>query len=209
MNPEAKIIIMLRNPVEMLYAYHSQLLFGVCEDIEDFEQALEAEPDRRRGERMPPYCMIKESLYYSDVAKYAEQVQRYLETFGREQVLVILFDDFKADARRVFRRTLEFLGVDPDFEASVEVINPNTTRRSARLQAFAWQPPRVVDALLRTLPDSLRIAFLKGIIRINTKVVPREKLSPVLREQLCVRLTPEVEGLGKLLGRDLWRWLKP
>jgi len=52
--PEARIIVMIRNPVDVMYAEHSQLIFNVEEDITDFGAALAAEPERRRGERMPP-----------------------------------------------------------------------------------------------------------------------------------------------------------
>ena len=51
--PDADIIIMLRNPVDMLHSWHSELLYETIEDIEDFEAALDAEPARRRGERIP------------------------------------------------------------------------------------------------------------------------------------------------------------
>jgi hypothetical protein len=46
---DAQIIVMLRNPVDVMHAQHSQLLFNAAEDIPDFGAALEAEPSRRNG----------------------------------------------------------------------------------------------------------------------------------------------------------------
>ncbi|MBA2556652.1 MAG: hypothetical protein H0V12_04785, partial [Chloroflexi bacterium] len=52
-NPDARFIVMLRNPVHMAYSLHGQRLAGGGEDIEDFGEALEAEADRREGRRLP------------------------------------------------------------------------------------------------------------------------------------------------------------
>src|SRR6185437_4623850 len=80
--PAGQIIVMLRNPVDVMYAQHSQLLFNVEEDIVDFGEALAAEPARRRGERLPAGPLRVENLYYRESVQFAEQLQRYFEAFG-------------------------------------------------------------------------------------------------------------------------------
>src|SRR6188472_2624317 len=70
--PEAQIIVMLRNPVDVMHAQHSQLLFNAAEDITDFAEALAAEPERRRGERLPPGPIRLETLYYRESVRFAE-----------------------------------------------------------------------------------------------------------------------------------------
>ena len=52
-NPEARIIIMLRNPVEMAYAMHNQGLYNLTEDIEDFDEAVKATERRSQGLDIP------------------------------------------------------------------------------------------------------------------------------------------------------------
>ena len=49
-SPDAQILVVLRNPVDVMYAQHNQLIFNVIEDIPDFAEALAAEPDRRAGQ---------------------------------------------------------------------------------------------------------------------------------------------------------------
>lgn len=207
-NPEMRILVLLRDPVEMLYAYHSQLVFGVFEDIADFEDALEAEPERRRGERIPPYCMMPESLFYSEVANYPEQVERYFDVFGRDRVEVVLYDDFKADVAGTLRRIYGFLDVDPDHVFEAGVVNPNTAHRSAWLQGLTWRPPGPIAALLARLPDRWRMKFLYGVVRLNTRAVPRQPLPESVAERLRTRFAPGIARLGVLLERDLSHWVK-
>ena len=93
--PKAKIIIMLREPTEMLYSLHSQQLYSGNEDIEGFEMALQAEFARKKGQQLPPYIGCPyEALHYSEVPRYYEQVKRYIDVFGKENVHIILFNDF-------------------------------------------------------------------------------------------------------------------
>src|SRR6185369_11300005 len=98
-----RILIMLRNPVDMMYSLHSRHLLIEVENIDDFRAALAAEEERKRGLCLParPYPM--ETLWYREMATYRPQVQRYLDVFGWQSVHVILFDDFANDTARVYR----------------------------------------------------------------------------------------------------------
>ena len=57
-NPDAQIVVMLRNPADMLYSQHSQFLYNGNEDIEDFSEALAAEPERTKPESVFPKVPI-------------------------------------------------------------------------------------------------------------------------------------------------------
>lgn len=124
-NPDAKILIMLRNPVDFLYSLHSHLVFYGYEDIQDFESALLAEPDRRQGKRIPPGCHPTELLLYSQLASFTEQIQRYLDVFDRSQIHLTIYDDFVKDTAGTYRKVLEFLGVDANFTTDFEIVNSN------------------------------------------------------------------------------------
>jgi hypothetical protein len=124
-SPEAKIIIMLRNPVDMMYSWHSERLYVGHETIEDFEAALEAEEDRKKGLWNPPCDYSVKVFFYRDIARFSAQVKRYFDVFGRNNVHVIIFDDLKKDIAKVYRNTLEFLEIDPTFQPEFPVVNPN------------------------------------------------------------------------------------
>lgn len=205
--PGAQIIAMVRNPVDVMHAEHSQLRFNVEEDIADFGEALDAEPARRRGERLPPGPLRPETLYYRHSVRFAEQLERYLDVFGADRVHVVVFDDFRDDTAATYRGVLEFLGVDPGFEPDLGVRNPNKQVRFPRLQRLVYQPP---GPLLRLVPRLRRFPLVHrvrdALLRANSAAARREAMDPELRRRLTAELAPEVERLGRLIGRDLSAW---
>ena len=206
-SPDARIIAMVRNPVDVMYAEHSQLIFNVEEDLLDFAEALEAEQFRRRGERMPPGPLRPETLFYRHSVRFAEQLQRYLDVFGPERVHVVVFDDFRDDTAGAYRGVLEFLGVDASFVPDFAVRNPNKRVRFPRLQRLVYQPPR---PLLRLVPRLRRSPIVhrarEAVLRLNSSAVRRQEMDPELRSRLTAELAPEVERLAGLIGRDLSAW---
>ena len=106
-NPDAKIIIMLREPVAFLYSLHSQGLYSGNETESDFASALELESVRRQGQRLPSTVHFPSRLFYRDHWKITEQIKRFVDTFGTEQVRVIVFDDFKSDTETEVRGVME------------------------------------------------------------------------------------------------------
>ena len=206
-SPSASIIVMLRNPVDMLYAQHSQFLYNCNEDIPDFEIALNAEPARKQGKRIPRQAHFVQGLFYRETVKYTEQLLRYFDVFGHRKVHVILYDDFKQDTAKAYKNTLKFLGVDPSFRPSFQVINPNKTLRSRRLQELLVAPPSVLNKIYKRLtPRTLQGHLMKRLKRMNTQHTKRPTLDPDLRQRLQVEFQPEVQQLANLLGRDLSSW---
>ena len=206
-NPDAQIVVMLRNPADMLYSQHSQFLYNGNEDIEDFGEALAAEPERKAGKRIPKSAHLVDGLFYSETVRYAEQIERYFERFGRENVHIILYDDFRADLPGTYRNLLRFLGVQDDFTPEFAVVNPNKRARSALLRNFVQEPPESIKRLSRVFfPRSLRQRVMTGLDRANVRYEARAPLDPELKRELEHRFTPEVEKLEQLLGRELpWK----
>lgn len=206
-NSAASIIIMLRNPVDMMYSLHSQCLYNGDEDITDFRAALDAGEDRKQGRRIPERAYLTHSLVYKEMAKYCEQVERYLAAFGEEKVKVIIYDDFKRDTSRVYADACAFLDVDQRFDPVISVLNSNKRARSESLQTFIERPPPTALKIVKALsPHSLRIAVAANLRGLNTDHKPRPPMPADLRRQLQEEFADEVTRLGSLLGRDLSRW---
>lgn len=207
--PSAKIIIMLRSPLDVMVAYHTEMSYGGFEEIADFGEALRAEPSRKHGQLWPRQPGIVENLFYREVVKFSEHVARYWSVFGKENTRIVIYDDFKRDTAAVYRHTLEFLGVDPAFQPRFDIVNANKRVRSPGLQRFVLHPPAFAAALAQTiLPDRLRERVRARLRHLNTKQEPRPPLDPRLRQSLQEELTPEVERLSQLLGRDLSSWTR-
>jgi hypothetical protein len=153
-DPAARLIVMLRNPVDMMHSLHAQFVAFGNEDIRDFAAALDAEADRKRGRRRPRFPGYPgQVLFYRDVARYTEQVARYFDAFGREQVHVILHQDLKRDPARVVRDVCRFLGLDARLAPRFRVLNSNRRRPLAarlrrRLQEEFADETRSLERLL-------------------------------------------------------------
>lgn len=116
--PEARLIALLRDPVERAYS-HYQLMRRTRMEKLSFEEALAAEEGRLAGEReqvlSDPYFRARHHRDHSYVARglYAEQLERWLAYFPREQLLVLRAEDFRARPAEVFADVLAFIGVHP------------------------------------------------------------------------------------------------
>jgi hypothetical protein len=200
--PSARIIIMLRNPVDLLHALHGQLLYGGAETIEGFEEALNAEERRRTGTDR-----VESLLQYRRIGQLATHLERYIDAFGRSHVHVIIFDDFARDTNTAFRKALEFLDVAADFSPQFRVVNPNKKIRSRLLHRLMVDPPAPVRTAVRAvLPRPALQAVFGQVRRLNTSYKSRAPLDPTLRRQLQAEFAREVERLSVLVGRDLRHW---
>jgi hypothetical protein len=199
-SPTAQIIIMLRNPVDVMYSLHSRAVCDGTEPICEFEAALEADVTRTGRDLMG----------YRQSTDFPGQVQRYFDLFGRENVHTIIFDDLKENSAAVCQSTLRFLGVSLDFAAEFPWIHSNKQVRSARLQTIFLHPPRSLRSLARALlPRRLRSRMRQTLLKSNVLVRPRPPMDPELRERLRKEFAPKIEQLSKLLGRDLSAWSEP
>ena len=205
--PGAQIIVLLRNPLDVMYAQHSQLRFRSDETIPDFASALAAEPARRRGEQLPPPPARPETLFYRHSVCFAEQLERYFDAFSRDRVHVVLFDDLVADTPTAYRGVLQFLGVDPAFQPDFSVHNENRRVRSGAIQRFIYNPPAPLRAAAGRLRRYAVIhRFRDRILRMNSEAGRRPAMDPALRAELRVELRPEIDRLAGLIGRDLSAW---
>lgn len=208
-NPQAKIIIMLRKPTDMLYSLHSQQVYAGNENITSFEEALLAENDRRQGQQCPPYIGCPyQALYYSEVAKYSAQVARYYDVFDPKQVMVILYDDFALHTAAIYRDVLAFLGIDTNFNPQLERVNPNKTVKWGFLRNMMRQRPLwLVNLVKFLLPKrSHREVLQAKLWQFNTRYTERKKMDETLYKKITDQHRADIECLEQLIARDLTAW---
>lgn len=206
--PHAKILVMLRNPVDAMYAMHSQFLFSGNESIESFEEAVRAEPDRKRGRRLDPSVYFPEGLYYSDVYNYTRQIRRYLKTFDRDQLKIILLKDLKDNPHGCYQDVLEFLDArsftPPDFEP----YNSNCQLKSPVLREIVKKVPgKTLGALRRFVPVQSCSDIWQRVKPLLVDQFSRPSLNSDFRGELLGRFQPQIEELEGLINRDLSHWL--
>jgi len=215
-DPNAKIIMILRNPVDMMYSMWSQFRYSGNEQIEIFEDALKAEPARKQGKQIRRAAHCITGLFYRDMATYSVQVKRYFDVFGQDNVKVIIFDDFKADTAGIYKEVLDYLELDSTFTTNFDVVNPNKDVRVEWLQKLilstGFSLMLLKDRLTylattsRFVPYSYRTETVKGVINAYTKYEKRSPLTAETRKRILSEFESEIDDLGKLLDRDLSYW---
>ena len=149
-------------------------------------------------------------MIYSDHLAYVEQLRSYHAQFPKEQLLVLIYEDFRRENEATVRRVLRFLEVDDTVaipqsggKTAVSVRSPRLERAVARAQAGRGPISGPARRMITTLtPQELR---RKLFYPLRQRVVYRrpEPVDQALVNELRHRFKPEVEALSEYLGRDL------
>ena len=207
--PTAKIVVMLRNPVDAVDALHAHQVAAWLEDVWDLEQALALEGERKRGLHIPAWMNDPHKLFYRQTVNFAAQLRIYSKVFGWENLHVIIYDDFKRDTAAAFRQTCTFLGVTPDIQLEFPVVWSNPSFRSRALARFVRRPPGLLRRLGRMIiPGRTRAKVVNALNTWNSVRAPRQPMPVDLRNRLTAEFAPQVKELSNLLGRDLSAWTR-
>jgi Sulfotransferase family len=210
LRPDAKIIAILREPASFLRSLHFQLLVNHHESEIDFRKAVALDEPRREGLHIPSHSYWPQALIYSDRVRYVEQLRRYHAAFPPEQVLVLIYDDFRSQNEATVRRVLHFLDVDDGHQVEAVEANPTITLRSTwindmRRSLRAGQGPifKVVKGTGKALTSRrIRTALYYPAVRFIAYRRPAPPDESFMRE-LRSRFKPEVVALSEYLDRDL------
>jgi len=199
-DPDARLIVMFRNPVEMLPSLHAQFRWNEMESEADFARAWRLQDERPQ----------RRFLQYRAVASFGEQLERLYSVFPREQVHVVFMQDLRADTLSVYRRTLEFLGLEDDGRETFEVVNARKAPRSRLLHRVVRNTPAPLAWMARAVKKALglrELGILAKVERMNIRRIEAQKLSEELRTEVMTALAPDVRRLEEITGRDLRDWL--
>jgi hypothetical protein len=194
--PDARLIAILRNPVERAYSEFLHFVRDDDEPITDFAKALEVEPDRiERNWALGRYV---------DRGRYDEQLERYLQRFDREQLRVFLHDDLTDSPTDVARALFEHVGVDPSFVPDTDRrVNKSGVPQSRWMHRMlrALQPVR--EAVDPVLPE----AVVDWATVLKNRNLQKPSMDPAVRGRLVETFRPHVRRLENLIDRDLSHWL--
>jgi len=213
--PDARIIIMLRDPIDLILSQFQYNIINGNEDIETIEQALAAEPERLAGRLIPKSNRIAAALHYTEMVNFARQIERYIDLFGRPQVHIILFQDLKDDAGASVRRVFDFLDVPNDIELDLTPENETakqTTRRFGGLYRTMITKNGLMGQAKKILPEPIKAGVWGVLDRLNRtgdRQPSKPTLSPALRQALSEKLRPGIDQLAEMLETDLSDWAQP
>jgi len=220
LKPDARFIVMARNPMEMLPSYHGLLLFMLAEDAEDFAVAWALQETRALGRNIPRHCNDPRTLQYREVGQIGAYTERLIEIAGAENTLVLLYDDLIHDTLGVYKRALEFLGADYDGRTEFPRYWQGRVYRSRFLQEALYRTPRKVGGTREFLEKRAREGksrrkgrgksaskrLYQRAVTMNTRSASRPPLDPETRQLLRESFARDIERLGRIVGRDLSHW---
>jgi hypothetical protein len=200
-----RIIITLRDPVAMSYSLYNHQLRREGETIENFEEALATEESRRRDPEFKKKCYgWHANYYYFHRALYYKQVKRYIDTFGRDNVRVILFEELTNETLNIVKEIFEFLGVNNTFVPEIKVHNP--AGGILKIPRF-WTD---TGLFLKTFQFVISKNMMKKIPHLvrNIGRKPPQPINPTTAKNLRRRFYEDICQLEKLIAKDLSSWKK-
>jgi hypothetical protein len=202
-NENAKIIIILRNPIERAFSEHMHLIRDGLEK-NSFKIALELEQERRKKGYIPLFWHTKRGFYY-------EATKIFIELFGKRNVKIVLFDEYLCNAEGVTQEVLSFLGVENE---RLDI--------SSKANVSGVPNIRFLQDLYRSFRSADHNSFIKRLARILSASSVRQRVQNIYlsrnmrraadmgqeeRQYLTSVFREDVKQLGKLLEIDLRRWL--
>jgi hypothetical protein len=201
--PEARFVVMLRNPIEMAPALHGEMVLSGHENVLDFRTAWDLQNERRVGRNLPPMSWAKRRLLYGEACLLGAQLERLLSQVKLSNVICIFLDDLAANPRKEYQRVLHFLGVQEDGRQYFPIYNASKTIRWPHLT-------RLIFVLLE-LKNKIGLNFHLGIWRRfsahNAMEKERATISPETATMLAEYFRSDIELLGRLLGKNLHHWV--
>jgi hypothetical protein len=211
--PDAKIIVSLRDPVDFIHSYHRLNLTLLREDETDLQKAWSLQEKRMRGEALPANLREPKLLMYGELGKFSQYIEKIFTTYPREQIKIVLLDDWKVDAKALYEDILSFLEIPSDGRENFEPVNANFENRSQFLAKFFHPSPRVYRAFMKVI-SVFGVGFMEMVSvvynkleRLNTAPTKRSEMDPEFRDYLKEYFHEDVQKLERLLERDLSAWM--
>lgn len=199
--PKAKIIMILREPVERAYSHHLR----ASDDTRPFSQAIAEDTALE-----PKVLELNHDYHgYVEFGRYHDQVKRFLDLFGEEQVRIYLHEDFNADPYHVVQDVCDLLGVpfyDGRFFRPEQRFNETTVPRYQLLRGLSKhlaQADRLQEMVFAVLPRPLVTRIYEFIF---FKSGPKSLIDPDTRHSLHMLFHHDICQLEELIGRDLSAW---
>jgi hypothetical protein len=212
--PDAKLLAMLRHPIDLVYAFHGELFKIGNETEPDFERAWNLQLARAQGRALPPGVRGNRHPHrfqYQWIGCIGSQVKKLFEVFPRNQIHFILFDDFVTNTAFEYRKLLSFLSLPDDGRYEFPPINQAKQYKWPWLGQFSMRLCGRFSRPLTTLRRKTRFrgtGLIKALDRFNAETRPRPPLRPEFRQYLQEQFHDEVLLLQELLGQQLGSWLE-
>ena len=194
-NSNAKIIIMLRNPIDRAFSHYlMDYRLGLVSD--SFEDII-----NKKSKHKNAHLFYQQ---YIEVSEYAKQIQRYFNVFSADNILLVDYEDFKSDVAGTVDVAYDFLSISTEFAADVNTKHNSFTMPRNKGIRFIYSFVFLRKAFAFMFPKSV-VKNIRGFLfKTNKKPVLLEKT----RSKLKQFFTDDVRELGDFFGKDYSKWIK-
>ena len=205
-----KIIVLLRNPVEVVYSLHSQNIMDANENISDFETALALEESRKKGNNLPPNVDPPRTVYYKNTADFYPRMQLLQENIPSENIFVGLQEDLKMETKLFLKKIELFLGLNHFEHFHFEPINVNHVVKNKSVHQLIKKPSSFKKSLFRTfIPfKNVRSWLVHEVYNSNLEKTKRTDLTEKTKAELKSYFQSNTEKLNKIILPDISHWFK-
>tara|TARA_B100001175_G_C19436250_1_gene603721 strand:+ start:357 stop:1250 length:894 start_codon:yes stop_codon:yes gene_type:complete len=205
-----KIIVLLRDPVEVTYALHSQNIVDANENITNFEEALKLEDTRKAGRNLPPNIDPPRTIYYKETANFLPRIKKLQENIPNEDIFIGLQTDLKNNTIDFIKAIERFLGIKHFEKYSLERINENKAVKHPKINQFIKNPGSFKTKLFRSFVPNKRLRkwAVEKIYESNLKHTKRKKLSEKTKLELKQHFKKNNDLLNRIINKDISSWNK-
>ena len=197
-NPEAKIIIILRDPAQAVWSYYWWLKNRMEENM-PFRKAWKLEHIRKKEiNRISRYARFPSRVYYSEAYSYCEQVKRYLDVFPQSNIKVIISEHMFVNPDMVYNDTLKFLGL-PSYDIKKSIVENKTTEYYIGGQIIY----DLIDLKRKIFPYKVNKKISHFIVSSFFKSHKKKILDRKTLKMLKNHYRSDVKKTGELLKIDL------
>ena len=202
-NPFAKFIVCIRNPVEMAYALHAEMVWTGEEHIKNFYQAWLLQSKRRQGLAVTRWAKEPSHLVCGDACFLGQQIARLKTKISSHQMHIIVLDDVKKNPRTEYLKVLDFLGVN-DFGFNDFV--PRNTSKTVR-HPILMRLMRLVGQAKKKMGIKAGFGMANSLMSLSRSGPPREPLKKEMENYLKEFFKEDVCLLSTMIDRDLTHWV--
>ena len=194
-NPIAKIIIMLRNPIDRAFSHYlMDYRLGLVSD--SFEDII-----HKKSKHKNAHLFYQQ---YIKVGEYATQLKRYFDIFDKENILLVDYEDFKSDVTGTVNSVYSFLNVSTEFSADVNKQYNTFTMPKDKLIRFLYSFVVIRNTLSFIFPKNI----MKAVRLILFSKDKKPKLLEETKTQLKHYFSNDVRLLDSIIDKDYSKWIK-
>ncbi|MBO72093.1 MAG: hypothetical protein CMD35_00615 [Flavobacteriales bacterium] len=208
LNIHPKIIVLLRNPIEVSYALHSQNIVDANENVSDFEKALQLEDIRKKGDKLPPYVDPPRTVYYKETGNFLPRIKKLYDNIPRKDIFIGLQSELKSNTEQFVKKVEQFLGISNYNSYNFEPVNENKIVKNKKLHRYIKKPATIHKKLFRTFIPSrtIRKWAVDKVYSSNLKHTKRQSMSEKTKQKLKSYFYKNNELLNKIIDCDVSSW---